>query len=121
VEPTAHTEARNKSPAPASAPTDQAAGPFPVIACNDWGFQADYGDKEQSTFTVANQEDEDFFDGDSAFGGNSTMTDTTSLNSSILRFREENGRRYHSFGRYCLYGYCSHADKGRIHRALGTL
>jgi hypothetical protein len=38
-------------------------------------------------------------DGDSTYGAMSDMTDTESMHSSILRFREENGRTYHSFGR----------------------
>jgi len=38
-------------------------------------------------------------DGDSAFGSaRSDMTDTASMTSSILKFREENGRTYHAFG-----------------------
>jgi hypothetical protein len=53
--------------------------------------------KDQSTFTVADEDDE-FFDGDSAYGAFSDITDTVSLSSSILRFREENGRTYHAYG-----------------------
>ncbi|KAH8599213.1 S-adenosyl-L-methionine-dependent methyltransferase [Bisporella sp. PMI_857] len=34
------------------------------------------------------------------------MTDTASLNSSIMKFREENGRRYHSFGSTEHWGPC---------------
>lgn len=38
-------------------------------------------------------------DGDSAFGSaRSELTDTASVTSSILKFREENGRTYHAFG-----------------------
>ena len=55
--------------------------------------------KEQSTFTVAEDDEDGGFDGDSAYGAYSDITDTASLSSSIMRFREENGRRYHSFGR----------------------
>ncbi|KAK4614001.1 Methyltransferase [Fulvia fulva] len=40
--------------------------------------------------------DED--DADSAYGGSVAGTDTTSLLSSIARYREENGRTYHSYG-----------------------
>lgn len=53
--------------------------------------------KDQPTFTVA--EDDEFFDGDSAYGAFSDVTDTVSLSSSIMRFREENGRTYHAYGR----------------------
>ena len=37
-------------------------------------------------------------DADSAYGGSVAGTDTTSLLSSIARYREENGRTYHSYG-----------------------
>ncbi|EME42685.1 hypothetical protein DOTSEDRAFT_175929 [Dothistroma septosporum NZE10] len=40
--------------------------------------------------------DED--DADSTYGGSVAGTDTTSLLSSIARYREENGRTYHSYG-----------------------
>jgi len=50
-----------------------------------------------STFTP-DERDEDLFDADSAYGAYSDITDTVSLNSQILRFREENGRTYHSYG-----------------------
>jgi hypothetical protein len=42
-----------------------------------------------------------FDDGDSAYDTSDDVTDSASLNSSIMRFREENGRTYHSFG-VCL-------------------
>ena len=49
---------------------------------------------------VADDDYEDVYDGDSAFGAFSDTTDTASMTSSIMKFREENGRTYHSFGRY---------------------
>jgi len=42
-----------------------------------------------------NQETED--DGDSALGDGDGASDTASLLSSVLKFREENGRTYHSY------------------------
>jgi hypothetical protein len=37
-------------------------------------------------------------DNDSALDLASLHTDTTSLASSVMKYREENGRRYHSYG-----------------------
>ena len=37
-------------------------------------------------------------DDDSVYGGSTAGSDTTSLKSSITRYREENGRSYHSYG-----------------------
>ncbi|KKY17443.1 putative umta [Phaeomoniella chlamydospora] len=37
-------------------------------------------------------------DNDSAYAGSITNTETTSLRSSILRYKEENGRTYHAYG-----------------------
>jgi len=54
--------------------------------------------KDPSNFIVAAENEDEGFDGDSAYGAFSDITDTASLSSSIMRFREENGRRYHSFG-----------------------
>ncbi len=55
-----------------------------------------------STFmpSVADEDyEENDDDGDSAFGGaRSDMTDTASMTSSIMKYREENGRTYHAFG-----------------------
>ena len=42
--------------------------------------------------------DQEHDDADSAYAGSIAGTDTTSLLSSIARYREENGRTYHSFG-----------------------
>jgi len=59
---------------------------------------------ENSTTSAPTVADDDFEDdvqddGDSAYGaGSEAGTETGTLNSSILRFREENGRTYHSFG-----------------------
>jgi hypothetical protein len=39
-----------------------------------------------------------FNDGDSAYDTSGDFSDSDSLNSSIMKFREENGRTYHSFG-----------------------
>ncbi|CAL3968540.1 unnamed protein product [Diplocarpon coronariae] len=49
--------------------------------------------------SVAEEDHEEYDDGDSAFGGaRSDMTDTVSMTSSIMKYREENGRTYHAFG-----------------------
>ena len=37
-------------------------------------------------------------DNDSGLDSDSLYSDTTSLSSSVTRYREENGRRYHSYG-----------------------
>ncbi|OJJ48317.1 hypothetical protein ASPZODRAFT_158062 [Penicilliopsis zonata CBS 506.65] len=37
-------------------------------------------------------------DGDSVFDENSINSETTSLNSSVIKYREEIGRRYHAYG-----------------------
>ncbi|KAL2060667.1 hypothetical protein VTL71DRAFT_9308 [Oculimacula yallundae] len=44
------------------------------------------------------------FDGDSALGGSSFGSSTTSIETSIMRHRQENGRTYHSYkdGKYLL-------------------
>jgi len=56
--------------------------------------------KDPSNFIVAEYDEDEGFDGDSAYSAAfSNMTDTVSLSSSIMRFREENGRRYHSYGK----------------------
>lgn len=38
------------------------------------------------------------YDGDSAYGGDDFASETASLSSSVLRYRQENGRTYHSYG-----------------------
>jgi len=47
---------------------------------------------------------DDSSDVDSALGGSSVESDTTSLASSVLNYKYENGRRYHSYreGKYVL-------------------
>ena len=47
-------------------------------------------------------EDDDAYENDSALGEEDLASATTSLSSSILKFREENGRTYHSYkeGKY---------------------
>lgn len=51
---------------------------------------------ERSFFAMANENDADSAYGDSLF------SDTTSLNSSVMNYQYENGRRYHSYkaGKY---------------------
>jgi len=76
-------------------------------------------DEEYSTFTATEElDDDDFFDADSAYGAGSQMTDTATLNSSIMKFREENGRKYHSYGRKADLSLPL-AKLSRIDRALG--
>jgi hypothetical protein len=41
----------------------------------------------------------DYDDVDSAFDEESQYTDTQSMRSSIMRFREENGRTFHAYGK----------------------
>jgi len=52
--------------------------PVPTVADNDYRSSDD--------------------DGDSAFGATSNLTETATVDSSITRFREENGRTYHAYG-----------------------
>ncbi|XMA07861.1 hypothetical protein WAI453_000652 [Rhynchosporium graminicola] len=54
--------------------------------------------------TVATEDLEEYDDdGDSAFGSaKSDATDTPSMTSSILKYREEYGRTYHAFGEHQL-------------------
>ena len=44
-------------------------------------------------------------DDDSAFGDDNAGSSTTSIGSSILRYRQENGRTYHAYkdGQYLVY------------------
>ena len=37
-------------------------------------------------------------DGDSAFDDKSTMSETATVESSLMKVREENGRTYHTYG-----------------------
>jgi hypothetical protein len=46
---------------------------------------------------ITEAEPDDWSDGDSAIGGESLASSTTSISSSILRYREENGRTYHAY------------------------
>jgi hypothetical protein len=39
----------------------------------------------------------DDYENDSALGGESIASSTTSINSSIRKYREENGRTYHAY------------------------
>lgn len=39
----------------------------------------------------------DDYENDSALGAGSILNSTASINSSILRYREENGRTYHAY------------------------
>ena len=39
----------------------------------------------------------DDYENDSALGGESIASSTTSINSSIMKYREENGRTYHAY------------------------
>ena len=39
----------------------------------------------------------DDYESDSAFGEESIASSTTSINSSIMRYRTENGRTYHAY------------------------
>jgi hypothetical protein len=60
--------------------------------------------------TVADEEEELAFDADSTYGAYSDMTDTASVRSSIMKFREENGRTYHSFGMRTNASFITNAD-----------
>jgi hypothetical protein len=48
--------------------------------------------------TVADNDYRSSDDGDSAFGATTNMTETATVDSSIMKFREENGRTYHAYG-----------------------
>jgi hypothetical protein len=48
--------------------------------------------------TVADDDYQSNEDGDSAFGATSNMTETATVDSNIMKFREENGRTYHTYG-----------------------
>jgi hypothetical protein len=39
----------------------------------------------------------DEYENDSALGGESIASSTASINSSIMKYREENGRTYHAY------------------------
>lgn len=98
AQPAAKSSSPPTDPEPEEQPTPT-LGPTQVSTSRILLFQKSQYLKDQSTFTVAD-EDEYLFDGDSAFGASSDVTDTVSLNSSLMRFREENGRKYHSFGTF---------------------
>jgi hypothetical protein len=51
---------------------------------------------------VASQENEET---DSAFGGSIRGSETSTLDSDILRYRVENGRTYHSYGELLVIFY----------------
>lgn len=68
---------------------------------------------------MADDDYEDFYDGDSAFGAFSDTTDTASMTSSIMKFREENGRTYHSYGGCDESGAEGFLTGARFDRALG--
>ncbi|CAK4004182.1 S-adenosyl-L-methionine-dependent methyltransferase [Lecanosticta acicola] len=94
-----HTGARTtstaaRSPSPTTAPAEPPAEP-PVP---EPAAASDYAPSLLAPFN----ENED--DADSAYGGSSAGTDTTSLLSSIARYREENGRTYHSYGTFEHWG-----------------
>ena len=59
---------------------------------------------------VADEEEELAFDADSTYGASSDMTDTASVSSSIMKFREENGRTYHSYGRKTIAPLIANAN-----------
>jgi len=48
--------------------------------------------------TVADDDYQSNNDNDSAFDASSNMTETATMESSIINFREENGRTYHTYG-----------------------
>lgn len=62
-------------------------------------------------------------DADSAYGGSTRPSETSSLDSSIFKYREENGRTYHAYGTFALC-YVSKQKLTtvlRLHGALGIL
>lgn len=100
TETTCEQEMPPKSRSPTPTPVQQGEQPasgLPVISMNLSYLRDINIYKIASTFTAA-EEDDDFFDADSAYGALSYATDTASLNSSIMKFRQENGRTYHSYG-----------------------
>ncbi|KAF9872378.1 methyltransferase domain-containing protein [Colletotrichum karsti] len=71
---------------------------------------------------VDTAEDNDGDDGDSAMGA-SVLGSSTSMTSSIMRYREENGRTYHAFreGRYVLPNDAVENDRLDLQHHLYTL
>lgn len=55
-------------------------------------------DEDAEDHREDNIETDSFYDDDSAFGGTDYESETATLSSDILRYREENGRTYHSYG-----------------------
>lgn len=57
---------------------------------------------ETHTAVLEAEADDSFSDNDSAFGLGNPGSSTTSMGSSILKYREENGRTYHAYkeGKY---------------------
>jgi hypothetical protein len=47
----------------------------------------------------------DDYENDSALGAESILSSTVSINSSILRYREENGRTYHAYKVGIIFQY----------------
>lgn len=97
----------SEPPPPLVLPENQSISIIPAIQVRNALLIADSLDtqkvfKDLPAFTVADEED-GMFDGDSAYGAYSDVTDTVSLNSSLMKFREENGRTYHSFGKLTLH------------------
>lgn len=64
------------------------------------GAAASEIDGPQPTPALGESHDQgvDFGDSDSALDNESYYTDTQSLRSSIMKYREEHGRTYHAFG-----------------------
>jgi hypothetical protein len=78
-----------KSPPRAPGGSNPASPPAPAL-----GPVAGTGHLEVDTDFVA---DDNSDDGDSAMGSRGGLSDTTSVMSSVYKFREENGRTYHAY------------------------
>ncbi len=51
----------------------------------------------------ATDESQEGGDADSAYAGSVLQSETSTLDSSILKYREENGRTYHVYGKISVF------------------
>ncbi|KAF1953810.1 S-adenosyl-L-methionine-dependent methyltransferase [Byssothecium circinans] len=83
----------NTSSPKAASPKSPAATSSPAGAAATEGNPGEYDQPEVGIEAEATE----YSDGDSAYGGDDLESYTTSLKSTVLNYRFENGRRYHGF------------------------
>jgi len=83
---------KGKSPSPAKSPSPTADSPRGAPP------------GEQIGQIEAAEHEEDVDGDDSAYAPSLVGTDSTSIKSSIMEYRKENGRTYHSYGSKEYYG-----------------